>query len=167
MNCFVDEADSTAAVDKVDTTYRATVHKLGPTGGWTTNQFPILLTQGKYKIELEILNSPSNYIMIGFAQQNLDLKAKHVGGVADSWSYYCSNGTKYIAGGATPFGPTATKGDKITLKFSFEKPTVMFYKNGTLFGKLPDIPFRSNTIKLCVSVYSPGDVARISMNVRV
>jgi len=167
MSNFVGEADNTAAVDKVSTTYQAIIHKAGGVAGWATTQFPTPFTQGKYRIELEILDSLSNNtIMIGFAQQNVNLKAKHVGVVADSWSYYCSNGTKYIAGAATPFGPAATKGDKITLKFSFAKPTVKFYKNGRFFGSLPDIPFQSNTVKLCVSVHSHGDIVRISLNTR-
>lgn len=36
--------------------------------------------------------------MIGFAKTGTDLKATHVGAVANSWSYYCSNGVKYVNG---------------------------------------------------------------------
>lgn len=36
--------------------------------------------------------------MLGFARPGVDLRATHVGAVANTWSYYCSNGNKYLGG---------------------------------------------------------------------
>jgi hypothetical protein len=78
-------------------------------------------------------------MMIGFAKEGTNLLATHVGAVANSWSYYCHSGVKYTCGNTTGFGPSAKKGDKVTMKFSFDDPKVQVYKNDALMGYINGI----------------------------
>ena len=77
--------------------------------------------------------------MIGFAATGTNLLVSHVGAVANSWSYYCANGNKYISGAASAFASNARTGDKIIMKFSFDSPTVKVFKNTVLVGYISGI----------------------------
>jgi hypothetical protein len=77
-------------------------------------------------------------VMIGFAQEGTNLLAKHVGVMANSWSFYCHWGNKYSSGTPAALGPSVRTGDKVTMKFSFD-PTVKVYKNDALMGYINGI----------------------------
>eukprot|EP00026_Physarum_polycephalum_P014748 Phypoly_transcript_15296.p1 GENE.Phypoly_transcript_15296~~Phypoly_transcript_15296.p1 ORF type:complete len:182 (+),score=33.97 Phypoly_transcript_15296:60-605(+) len=139
MSGFAQEAGNTVGVEKSVISYSADIHKLGNANGWTSSQLPLNLTKGKYKIELDIVGSPSNNIMIEFAKEGTNLLANHTGAVANSWGYYCANGNKYVVGTASVCGQSAKAGEKITLKFSFDNPTVRVFKNNALVGYMDSI----------------------------
>lgn len=77
--------------------------------------------------------------MIGFAPEGTNLKTVYVGNVANSWSYYAQNGTKYISGANSAFGPPAKKGDNITVHLDVDTTIVKYFKNGSLMGYISGI----------------------------
>jgi len=167
MQTFANETGNTVGVEKASVNYEARFYKLGAAAGFTSSQLPINLTRGKYKIELEVKESATGYVCIGFAQAGTNLLANYVGAVANSWCYYGQNGQKYIAGAASAFGPNVRSGDKITMKFSFDSPSVRVFKNAGLIGYLNDIPFQNNNIRVFVTMYQPGENVIVRVRVRL
>jgi hypothetical protein len=62
MAGFVQEVGNTMGVEKSSISYQANFYKLGNSSAWTSSQLPINLTKGKYKIELELVNSSSRIL---------------------------------------------------------------------------------------------------------
>jgi len=145
--------------------YQTHMWKIGTGNGWTTSTLPLNLTRGKYKMEVDIIDSPTGSIMVGFSKEGLDLRTKYVGQVENSWSYSV-DGKKFTNGGYEGFGPTAKKGDKITIKFNYDSPIVRIYKNRGLFGYFHDIPFQNNDIRFCVSLRDICDHVKVCVTVK-
>jgi len=168
---FKNEEGTTVGIDEssvtTTTTYKAQLYKSGPSDGWTTITLPVPITKGKYEIDLEVIASLHSHIMLGFAKDGVNLKNGHAGQVASSWSYFFANGMKYTEGNAVPWGPRISAGDHFTMKFSFEAPTVLLYKNGAPFGTMADIPFQNTDLRFCVSLHHIGDYCGISVSVTV
>jgi hypothetical protein len=62
MTSFVNEAGNTVGVEKSFISYQAHLWKVGAAAGWTSSQLPLNLPKGRYKIEVEIVESASNSI---------------------------------------------------------------------------------------------------------
>jgi hypothetical protein len=56
---FKNESSNNIGVEKSEVMHLAELWKVGTSCGWTSSQLPVNLTKGKYKIEVEIIDSPA------------------------------------------------------------------------------------------------------------
>jgi len=145
-------------VDDAKVVYEAKLSKTGSSNSWTSSIFNLDLKQGRYLCDVEILETSSRHIMIGIVKNDIaDLKSNFVGAVANSWSYYVSDGNKRINGNASQFGQQANKGDKIRAELNVEREpfTLKFYRNNICMGVIQDLP--NAHFRFCISLHNPGD----------
>lgn len=62
MQTFAAETGTTIGVVKPTITHKAKFFKTGTANGWSTSTFPIPLTRAKYKVELEVKETPNGCI---------------------------------------------------------------------------------------------------------
>jgi hypothetical protein len=86
---------------------------------------------GKWYCEFTPTAGANN--MVGL-QNSGAIATTYVGGNANSWGYYQTNGNKYNNNSASSYGASYTTGDVVGIAFDADNGTLAFYKNGTSQG---------------------------------
>ena len=125
-------------------------------------------TTSRY-VEINIVTSINNYIMLGVSEAETFRVAKYPGSTNyPGCCYYCNNGYLYRSASTESWGVSSSCGDKIgaLVKLNQESnmATIAFYKNGKLLNKETNLKNYMNVDKgvvFVVSLYSANEYVQL------